>query len=337
MDTNTSSATPPAAAPTRAADDLDALDRLLDQLTADDPTSRPDPAAAERVLRLRRQANRFEAIWQRELAAVDGRGAAGAETGTPAPSTAGWLRARLRLDRGTASGQVRVARALHRGRLPATAAAALAGELSPQHTAVIADGLADLDPATATAAEPVVLDAARRLDPAGLRRAADHLRSVADPQGEDQRAQARWARRGLRVSSTWQGLTALDGLLDPEQGETLLAALQPLARPAGPGDPRSAAQRRADALAELCRRQLEAGRLPTTGGVRPRSRSASTWPASSAPPPPRGPSAGAAWRAPRRRGGWPATPPSPACSPPPTPRSPSRPAPPPPPAGSPRG
>jgi hypothetical protein len=64
-------------------------------------------------------------------------------------------------------------------------------------------------------------------------------------------------------------MVAVDGLLDPEAGETLLTALEPLARPRVAEDDRSAAQRRADALTELARRQLEGGRLPTTGGVRP--------------------------------------------------------------------
>jgi hypothetical protein len=40
-------------------------------------------------------------------------------------------------------------------------------------------------------------------------------------------------------------------------------------RPSTAEDDRSGAQRRADALTELARRQLEAGRLPQTGGVRP--------------------------------------------------------------------
>src|SRR6266705_3702173 len=269
MDANTSSTVEPTSEPARAAG-LARLVNAIDQLAAEDPAALPDPLAAEEVLALRRQLDRLEAVWQRALAALDGRGAAGAETGAAAPSTAGWLRARLRLDRGAAGGHVRVARALHRGRLPATAAAALAGELSPQHTRVLADGLAGLPAGVAGAAEPVLLDAARHLDPHALRRVAEHLRAAADPQGDGERARARWERRGLQVAPTWQGLTAVDGLLDPEQGETLLAALQPLARPTGPGDPRSAPQRRADALAELCRQALEAGRLPGAGGgVRP--------------------------------------------------------------------
>jgi Domain of unknown function (DUF222)/HNH endonuclease len=55
----------------------------------------------------------------------------------------------------------------------------------------------------------------------------------------------------------------------PEAGQTLLAALEPLARPTSADDTRSGGQRRADALAELARRSLEAGHLPQTGGVRP--------------------------------------------------------------------
>jgi hypothetical protein len=64
-------------------------------------------------------------------------------------------------------------------------------------------------------------------------------------------------------------MVALDGLLDPEAGQTLLAALEPLARPASNQDERSGGERRADALCELARRTLEGGQLPQTGGVRP--------------------------------------------------------------------
>src|SRR6266545_5348622 len=64
-------------------------------------------------------------------------------------------------------------------------------------------------------------------------------------------------------------MVAVDGLLEPEAGEMLLAALEPLARPTAAEDDRSAAQRRADALTELARRALEGGRLPHSGGVRP--------------------------------------------------------------------
>jgi hypothetical protein len=64
-------------------------------------------------------------------------------------------------------------------------------------------------------------------------------------------------------------MVALDGLLDPEAGQTLLSALEPLARPTNASDERGGGQRNADALTELARRTLEGGRLPQTGGVRP--------------------------------------------------------------------
>jgi hypothetical protein len=248
---------------------LAGLAAAVDQLAAQDPTGLPDAVAAERVLVLRTLLDRLDGQWLRELAAVDGRGAAGAERGTPAASTAGWLRARARLTAGAARQHVRVARALHRGPLRQTAAALAAGELSGGHAVVLAEGTSDLDPTTTVAAEPVLVDAARRLDPAGLRRVVAHLRVVADPDREDEQAQRRFAQRGLQVAETWRGMVALHGLLDPEAGATLLAALDPLTRPTGAEDPRTAAQRRADALTELARGALASGRLPDSGGGRP--------------------------------------------------------------------
>jgi Domain of unknown function (DUF222)/HNH endonuclease len=73
----------------------------------------------------------------------------------------------------------------------------------------------------------------------------------------------------LWLAPTFEGMVALQGLLEPEAGQILLAALEPLARPANGDDSRSGDQRRADALTELARRALEAGQLPQTGGVRP--------------------------------------------------------------------
>jgi hypothetical protein len=96
-----------------------------------------------------------------------------------------------------------------------------------------------------------------------------HVHEVAAPDGAQARVQRQHARRGLWVSATFEGMLAIDGLLDPEAGETLLTALEPLARPASAEDDRSGSQRRADALAELARRSLEGGRLPNSGGVRP--------------------------------------------------------------------
>jgi Domain of unknown function (DUF222) len=143
------------------------------------------------------------------------------------------------------------------------------GAISPAHAQVLAAGTHDLPTHLALEAEPVLLAAARRLDPPRLRRAITHLRLVADPDSADTQAERRHQQRGLWLAATWEGMVAVNGLLEAEAGQTLLAALEPLARPANAADERSASQRRADALVELARRTLEGGRLPQTGGVRP--------------------------------------------------------------------
>src|SRR5215211_4173277 len=64
---------------------------------------------AERALVLRRLVDRLEGQWLQHLVAVDARGAAGADQGVQAPSTASWLRHRLRLGAGAAASAVRTA------------------------------------------------------------------------------------------------------------------------------------------------------------------------------------------------------------------------------------
>jgi Domain of unknown function (DUF222)/HNH endonuclease len=248
---------------------LEGLAADIADLAADDPDGLGDGQLAGEVLALRRLADQLEGVWLRRLALVDARGAAGAEAGVQAGSTAGWLRAALRMSPGGACRAVRTARALHRGPLGATAGALAAGEVSVEHAVVLAEATHDLPPAQVAEAEEVLVGAARRLDPGRLRRVAAHLRTVIDPDGTEDRARARLGRRGLWLSASYDGMVALDGLLDPEAGETVRSALAPLAQPAGPDDARGAAQRRADALGELARQALEGGRLPEAGRVRP--------------------------------------------------------------------
>jgi hypothetical protein len=265
MDSNTHSTRRAA----RPADGLAALAVVVDELAAQDLDGLPDGVRAQRVLELRGMVDRLEGQWLNELAAVDACGAAGADQGEQAGSTAGWLRNRLRMGAGAAHASVRTARAVFGGPLAATADALTGGEISPAHASVLAHGTQDLPDHLTLEAEPVLLEAACRLDPPRLRRVLGHLRLVADPERADDRAQRRQQRRGLWLAATWEGMVAVHGLLEPEAGHTLMAALEPLACPADAQDPRSGGQRRADALTELARQALEGGRLPRVGGVRP--------------------------------------------------------------------
>jgi hypothetical protein len=269
MDSNTHSTDQSGPRPPGPPDSLAGLVAAVDALAAQDLDRLADAALAEDLLGMRRLLDGLEGQWLRRLAAVDARGAAGADQGQDAPSTASWLRTRRRLSVDAAHSSVRTARALFGGSLPETAAALCAGEISPAHAKAVAGGTRELADHVKLEAEPVLVEAARRVDPPRLRRAVEHLVLVADPDAADRAGQHRHERRGVWLSPTWQGMVAVDGLLEAEAGATLLAALEPLARPADAGDDRTGRQRNADSLVELARRSLEGGWLPKAGGVRP--------------------------------------------------------------------
>jgi hypothetical protein len=188
MDSNTHSTSPTAGTPPGPAG-LSAVAAGIQALADQDVDGLTDAARAERLMTLRGLVDRLEGQWLGELAAVDARGAAGAEEGVQAGSTAGWLRRRLRMSAGAATSSVRTARALYRGPLAGTAQALVDGELSPAHAQVLADSTHHLPNQTVAEAEPVLLDVARRVDPPRLRQAVAHLRLVADPEGADARAE----------------------------------------------------------------------------------------------------------------------------------------------------
>ena len=247
---------------------LAGLVAVLDELATQDLDRLAGSVRAQRVGCLHQLAARLDGQWLKELAGLDALGAAGADQDQPAPSTASWLRTRLHLGAGAARSAVRTARALFRGALTQTAHTLTGGVPSPAHARVLAHGTQALPDHLTAEAEPVLLAAAARLDPPQLRQAVGYLVAVADPDRADQQAQRRHARRGLWLAPTFEGMVAVDGLLEAEAGSILLAALEPLARPADAHDARHGGQRTADALTELCRRSLEAGWLPRAGGVR---------------------------------------------------------------------
>jgi len=192
-------------------DGLAVLAAAVDGLAAQELNRLSDAALAEQVLALRRLVDRLEGHWLQQLAAVDGRGAAGADQGQQVGSTAGWLRTRLQLGAGAAASFVRTARALFRGPLAATAEALIAGELTVAHARVLAHGTQDLPDDVTVAAEPVLVEAAGRLDPPRLRRVIAHLCLVADPAAADRHSELRHGRRGLWLAPPWRGWSPLMG------------------------------------------------------------------------------------------------------------------------------
>jgi hypothetical protein len=241
---------------------------LLAELRAADLSVVGNAALAAELVALRGLIDSVEAEWLRRLEVFDQRRGP-ADMG--AASTGAWVRGACRLSPGIARGRVELARSL-----PSwanTAAALAAGEISSshaQHIVIAADELAAVAGSEIAAdAEPAMVELARRVDPARLRHELAHVRHALAPEAAAEAAEVAHRRRRLSVSETFDGMVAVDGLLDPEGGALLLSALMPLAGRCGPDDQRSPRQRRADGLVELCRRQLDAGNLPAVGGERP--------------------------------------------------------------------
>jgi len=245
---------------------LDRLRAAAAVVGGEDLSAVPAVELGDRVVELRAIIDGLEGVWSRLVAAFDGSGAVEVEAGTAA-----WLRSACRLSPAVARSRVVLARRL--AQRPAVDAALTAGAISVDHARLVTralDELADAaGPELAAAAEPPLVAAARRCDPARLRREIAHARHALVPEAAAAADEQVHQRRYLDLAATLDGTVVVTGVLDPEGGETLLTALAPLSTPAGPDDPRTAGQRRADALVDLCRHALDAGALPAVGGERP--------------------------------------------------------------------
>ena len=149
-----------------------------------------------------------------------------------------------------------------------TAKVLTSGDISTAHAAALAHGTRALPAQVAAEAEPTLLLAARRLDPPGLWRLADHLRDSLDPKSADTRAQRQHERRGCGRPPPSRAWSPARGCWTQKPARSCWPRWSRWpARPAPTTPQRD--QRRADALTELARRTLEAGQLPQSGGVRP--------------------------------------------------------------------
>ena len=186
-------------------------------------------------------------------------------------SVAGWL-ADVRHQSPSAIGrELRTSLALQS--LPLVVAAVLDGVLTPQQAAVLSRLVGKIDLAGLVEAQPQLVLVAADRDPAALADWVRHqIATHCEPalEADDDRGRA---KRHLQTSRDADGSLRGRFVLPAEDAETFLTALEPLARraartDAGP-DERSAGQRRADALVEMCEQVMRHGDLPEHGGQRP--------------------------------------------------------------------
>ncbi len=185
-------------------------------------------------------------------------------------SAASWLATTFKVAWGTAREHVRVARALEE--MPETRRALEEGDLSMSAVRVLV-AARDADAEAFERAEPQLVDAAR-IHPVGdLQRVAAYWRQAVERERSLEGEEKLRARRRLHASVTFLGMVRVDGDLDPETGETLLTALRAVldaeSRSGHESDDRTPAQRRADALAEICRQWLDLAERPNVAGERP--------------------------------------------------------------------
>jgi Domain of unknown function (DUF222) len=238
----------------------------LDGYTATDLHGLPETGLLGETETLLEARNRLDGLIALRLQAVDVREVTVSECGR---ATRAWLVEEQYLSPAEAKRRMWVAR-----RLPAHPQITdllLAGVITHEHAQVILGCLGKLPADWAAAAETELCAFAAGNDPGLLGRLCAELRVRAGADEDTEAASVRrHAERSLTLNPTIDGMIHLTGMLDPESGAIVAAAIAPLvAAHTGPEDTRSTAQRRADALTDLARAALSHGDLPDHGGERP--------------------------------------------------------------------
>ena len=243
------------------------LRSTVDALRAEILADLPDARIEEDFEELHRSMELLEVERLRRLAEIERRGLHERDGFL---SAAAWLVSRFKVAWGVAREHVRIARGLDE--MPVTQRALEEGEVSMSALRILATAH-EVDPEAFRRAESQLVEAARLHSAGDLHRVATFWKqTVEQERALDGHEQLR-ARRRLHASPTFLGMVRGDFDLDPEGGETLLTALGAFVdaelHSHGEEDERTPAQRRADALVEICRQWLDLADMPTVAGERP--------------------------------------------------------------------
>jgi hypothetical protein len=163
--------------------------------------------------------------------------------------------------------------------LPETAAALAAGEIGPAQVRVITETIgaipASVSAADRDAAEAELARHARSFNSTSLHRIGQHILAHLDPDGPEPRDEPHPAPAAgeLRLWDRRDGRLGLEGYLEPEHRAAFRSLIDQLAAPRPTtdaiADTRTAPQRNADALLELCGLARAAQDCPSTAGEPP--------------------------------------------------------------------
>ncbi len=193
-------------------------------------------------------------------------------------SASSWLSSRCRLPRSEAHRMCRLGRAM--GEMPVTAEAWLSGEIGPTQVGILASLATGRTAESFARDEEMLVGHARGLSFHQFCQAARYWDQLADPDGCEEAAERRRARRDVSVHQTFAGMWIGSMTLDPVSGAIVAGELARIEQrlftadvedarrtegegAAGAGElRRTPAQRRADALVEMATRSRSA---PETG------------------------------------------------------------------------
>jgi hypothetical protein len=242
------------------------LRSIVEELRAASLPELPDALIEEDFEELHRAVELLEAERLRRLAEIDRRRLYARDGHL---SAAAWLAATYKVAWGTAREQVRMARSLEE--MPVARDALARGDLSMSGLRVLVTAR-EADHDAFRRSEEQLVEAARIHSANDLQRVAAYWRQAVEREHAIEGEEKLREQRRLHASVSLLGMVRVDGTLDPETGETLLTALGAMmdadARN-GSEDDRTPAQRRADALGEVCRQWLDGSHRPTVAGERP--------------------------------------------------------------------
>ena len=254
---------------------LDDLKAVNDRLIEEGPSALAD---GESLRALLGEQARLASIVASAVAAFD---ASGEWSLTGARSATAWLGSETGMSGGEARAQVKRGRAL--SRLPLAARAWSRGEITGAHLDVLSSLHTPATEAALARDEELLVDQARTLSHADFVRATEYWRLLADPDGTEDRDEARRSRRDAYLVQTvegmWFGRMAFDPVAGAIVGNELCRLEQLLfeeewaeararlgREPVASDLTRTPGQRRADAMVEMATRSATVAK----GGQRPR-------------------------------------------------------------------
>jgi hypothetical protein len=193
---------------------------IIDAMAAIDAHHLPSSVQLTNTEELIQARDQLDALIAARLQAMD---VADVTVGECGRSTRSWLVEEQYRSPTEAGRMMAAARAM--AVYPDLAAAFTAGDISAEHVRVILGCLRRLPPSQVEAMLPILVEAARGMDPVTLGQVVREMLLRAGADEDREAAQQRmYADRWARVSTTFGGMVHLEGMLDPESGRTLLAA-----------------------------------------------------------------------------------------------------------------